>query len=469
MSSNLSIEEERDGCVSSRGAKKKNSVDMLHGPLAGKIILFAIPLAIASILQQLLNSTDSLFAGQWLGSSALAAVGGVAPVISLFVALFSGLAIGVNVVIAVHIGHDDIGKIRGAVQTTAIVAIAASVVIAVAGYASTDLILGWVSMPAEAWDDGVLYLHVYFVGVVFLVVYNLGSAVLRAKGDTKRPLYALAAAAFLNVALDFVAVDTLQMGVFGIALATVVADAVAAAIIVVFLLHEEEDYRLCLRGMRLYKTDLRTMLQVGIPAAVQGAVFSIANLAVQGAINDFGAAATAGSSAAQNYEIYTFFFINAFSQAAVTFIGQNYAARNYKRCDRIMIFCFCASLCTSVVLCLVFVLGGDVSLGIFTGDAAVLAFGFSRLRIVGLLEFMPTSYEVTAAGMRGMGWSVAPTVVVIIGSCILRIVYVYTIFPFVRSFESLMLIYPISWVVCGVTMITLFFIVRKRAYAKQGV
>ncbi len=459
---------ERDGSVSKQGTKKSNSIDMLHGPLLGKIVLFAIPLAIASILQQLLNSADSLFAGQYISSAALAAVGGVAPIISLFVALFSGLAVGVNVVIAVHIGHDDLEKIRGSVQTTAIVALAASVVVAVAGIASTDLILGWISMPAEAWADGALYLHVYFVGVVFLVVYNMGSAVLRAKGDTKRPLYALAAAAILNVILDYVAVAVLSSGVFGIAVATVVADAVCAVMVVWYLLHEEETFRLTFEGMHVVGTDLRTILQVGIPAAIQGAVFSIANLVVQGAINDFGSAATAGSSAAQNYEIYTFFLVNAFSQAAVTFVGQNYAARNYERCDKVMRICMGGALGVAIALCIIFVAGGQVSLGIFTADAAVLTFGFVRLNLVGLLEFMTATYEVTAAGMRGMGWSVLPTVVVIIGSCILRIVYVVGIFPYMRSFYNLMLIYPISWLVCGVTMVSLFFFVRKRAYAKQG-
>lgn len=171
-------------------SKKDNSIDMLHGPMAMKIVLFSIPLAITSILQQLLNSTDAVFAGQWLGSAALAAVGGVAPIISLFVAVFVGLSVGVNVVIAVHIGHDDLAKIRGAVQTTAIAAIACSLLLAIAGVFSTDSILASVNMPPEAWADGAQYLHVYFVGIVFLVVYNFGSAVLRAKGDSRSALRA---------------------------------------------------------------------------------------------------------------------------------------------------------------------------------------------------------------------------------------------------------------------------------------
>ena len=225
-------------------SKKTNSIDMLHGPLAKKIVLFSIPLAITSILQQLLNSTDAVFAGQWLGGNALAAVGGVAPIISLFVAVFVGLSVGVNVVIAVHIGHDDIDKIKGAVQTSAAAAVVCSLVLAVAGVLSTDFILAAVNMPAEAWAEGAQYLHVYFIGIVFLVIYNFGSAVLRAKGDTRRPLYALAIAAVLNIAFDYAAVEFLCLGVFGIAVGTVIADAVCAAVIVYFLLTEDESLSL---------------------------------------------------------------------------------------------------------------------------------------------------------------------------------------------------------------------------------
>ena len=447
--------------------KKSNSIDMLHGPMAGKIVLFSIPLAITSILQQLLNSTDAVFAGQWLGSAALAAVGGVAPIISLFVAVFVGLSVGVNVVIAVHIGHDDIEKIRGAVQTTAVAALVCSLVLAVAGVLSTDFILASVNMPVEAWADGAQYLHVYFIGIVFLVVYNFGSAVLRAKGDTRRPLYALAVAAVLNIVFDYLAVEVLGAGVFGIALGTVVADAVCAAIIVAVLLKEEETYRLTFRNFKVVGVDMKTLIHIGLPAALQGAVFALSNIIIQGEINGFGADATAGSSAAMNFEFYTYFFVNAFSQAAVTFIGQNYAAGQYKRCDTVMKFCMAASFVSTLVLSLLFTFGGDLFLGIFTTEAGALSFAYIRLWHVELFEFMPCSYEITASGMRGMGWSVLPTIVVVVGSCLLRIVYVFTLFPLIRSFENLMLIYPVTWIVTGATMIALYFFARKRAYSKK--
>lgn len=449
-------------------AKKANSIDMLHGPLAKKIVLFSIPLAITSILQQLLNSADAVFAGQWLGSAALAAVGGVAPIISLFVAVFVGLSVGVNVVIAVHIGHDDLDKIRGAVQTAAIAAVVCSVLLAVVGVLSTDFILASVNMPLEAWVEGAQYLHVYFVGIVFLVVYNFGSAVLRAKGDSTRPLYALAAAAILNIVFDYLAVAVFNAGVFGIAVGTVVADAVCAVIIVYFLLTEEEEYRLVLHGMKVVGVDLKMLIHIGLPAALQGAVFALSNIIIQGEINAFGSDATAGSSAAMNFEFYTYFFVNAFAQAAVTFIGQNYAAQKYDRCDKVMKFCMGASFAVSLALSLLFTLGGDLFLGIFTTEAGALTFAYSRLWHTELFEFMPCSYEVTASALRGMGWSVLPTIVVIVGSCLLRIVYIFTLYPFIASFENLMLIYPVTWLVTGSTMIALYFFARKKAYSKKS-
>ena len=446
-------------------AKKQNGIDMLHGPLPLKIILFAIPLALSSILQQLFNSADAVIVGQYIGSSALAAVGGVAPIISLFIATFVGLSIGSNVLIAVYIGRGELGRVRGGIQTTVIVALTCSLLMTVLGIVLTDPILEAVNVPQDAWDEARQYLHVYFAGVVFFVVYNFGSAVLRAKGDTRRPLYALALSVALNVILNYVAVVVCDAGVSGIALATVISNIVSSGMIVFYLLCEEETFRLSFSDFHASKADLRSLLYVGVPAGLQGAVFALSNVVIQGAINSFGTDATAGSAAAMNYEYYTYFFTSAFSQAAVTFIGQNYAAKQYDRCDSVMKFCMGASVGITLALSVLFVGLGDISLGVFTTEAGALSFGTIRMWQVELLECMPCSYEITAAGMRGMGWSVLPTVVVIVGSCLLRIVYVIAIFPAISSFENLMLIYPITWIITGSVMIALYFIARKRAYS----
>lgn len=445
---------------------KKNSIDMLHGPLPGKIILFAIPLALSSILQQLFNSADAIVAGRFIGSTALAAIGGVSPVITLLIGLFVGLSIGANVAIAIHIGHKELDRVHGAVQTTAIVTLVSSVALTAVGVFATEPILDAIDIPADARAEATGYLQAYFAGIVFFLVYNFGSAVLRAKGDTRRPLYALAVAVALNIVLNVVAVTVFDDGVVGIAVATDVSNAAAAGIIVWMLLHEEEAFRLDVQHLFVDADTLRTILYIGVPSGLQSVVFSLSNVAIQAAINGFGTAATAGSAAAMNYEYYTYFFVSAFSQAAVTFIGQNFAAGKLKRCDTVFRFCMGAAVVCAVVLSVLFVAAGNLALGAFTTDATAVAFGFVRLWHVELLECMPASYEVTAGALRGMGWSVLPTVVVVVGSCVLRIIYVFALFGAFGTFDALMNIYPVTWGITGATMLGLYVFARRRAYAQ---
>ena len=425
--------------------KKKNSIDMLNGPIPSRVILFAIPLALTSIFQQLFNTADSVVAGRFIDNAALAAVGGVAPIIALFVSLFVGLSIGANVVVAVHIGHQDYSRIRGAIQTTAIVSLVSGIALTLVGIVATDPILGLVNMPLDAWDQ---------------------ARILRAKGDTRRPLIALAIGALLNIFFDVCATVVLGMGVAGIALGTVVANAVSAGLIVFFLLTEEDTYRLTFKGIRIVPDDLKQLLYIGIPSGMQGMVFSLANVVVQSAINSFGTDATAGSSAALNYETYAYFVVNAFAQAAVTFTGQNYAAGKLDRCDKIFRFCMIAAIGFSFIVGGTFVLFNEVFLSFFTTEAATLVFAVSRMWHICLLEFMTSSYEVSAAAMRGMNWSILPTIITVVGSCVLRIVFIFTLFPLVYSYDNLLLIYPVSWIVTGVSMLILYVIARKRAYAK---
>lgn len=445
-----------------------HSIDMLNGSIPSRIILFAIPLALTSIFQQLFNTADAIVAGRFIDSAALAGVGGVAPVISLFVTMLVGLSIGANVMIAVHIGHKDYDRIRGALQTTAVMAIVTGVLFSIISFLLTDPILDAINVPTEAWADAQTYLHVFFAGMVFLFIYNFASAALRAKGDSRRPLFALAIGAALNAILNVVATQVFGLGVFGIALATVISNAVAAALVVWFLLTEEENYRLTFKGMKVVHDDLRHLLYIGIPSGCQGAAFALSNVIVQMAINGFGTDATAGSSAALNYEVYSYFIVNAFAQAAVTFTGQNYAAGKLDRCNKIFRFCMIGSACFSFGLSIILVGFENIFLSFFTTETAALTFAVARMWHVCLIEFMTTSYEVPAAAMRGMGWSILPTIITIVGSCLLRIIYVFTVFNLVYSYENLLLIYPITWVITGTSMIVLFVIARKRSYAKAN-
>jgi len=442
------------------------NIDMLHGPLLGRIILFAIPLALSSILQQLFNSADAIVAGRFIGSSALAAVGGTMPVISLLIGLFLGLSVGTNVAVAVRIGQGDLVHVSGVVRTTAVVTLVSSVVLTVVGLATTQPIIDAIGMPADARLEADQYLRIYFGGIVFYLVYNFGAAVMRARGDSRRPLYALAVAVALNVVLNLFTVQVLGWGVVGIALATDLSNAVAAGIVVWFLVHEEGPCRLELRHLRPERSSLAMILHIGIPAGLQSVVFSLSNVLIQAAINGFGTAATAGSSAAMNFEYYTYFFVSAFASTAVTFIGQNYAAGDRGRCDTIFRYCMILSLVSSTVLCVLFVGLGKVALGLFTSEAVALSFASVRMWHVELLEMLPSAYEITAGAMRGMGWSVLPTVITVFGSCVLRIVFVFLLFPRFGSFEALMDIYPISWVITGGAMIALYILVRRRAFAR---
>ena len=335
----------------------------------------------------------------------------------------------------------------------------------VVGMLITGPILDAIGMPAEATEEAAWYLRIYFAGSVFFLAYNFGSAVLRAKGDTRRPLYALAAAMLLNVVLNVIAVTVFNAGVIGIAIATDISNALSAAIVIRMLLHEEDAFRLEPRHLAVDGKALKMILYIGLPSGLQSMVFSLSNVIIQAAINSFGADSTAGSAATMNYEYYTYFFVSAFSQAAVTFIGQNFAAGNLKRCDSIVRICMAAAVLSAFTLSAIFVGLGNISLGAFTTEAAALGYGTIRMWHVELLECMTSTYEVTAGAMRGMGWSVLPTIVVIVGSCLLRIAFIFWVFPSMNDYTSLMNIYPITWTVTGTTMIALFFFARHRAYA----
>lgn len=417
--------------------RDSNSIDMLHGPLLGKIITFAIPLALASILQQFFSSTDAMFAGRFVGSTALAAIGGVAPVIALLVGLFLGLSMGANVTIAMRIGRGDMVRVRSAVHTAAGMALVCSVVLTAMGLLATEPILSAMSIPGDARVEAGQYLRIYFAGISFFQIYDFSAAILRAKGDTKRPLYALAVAALANAVMDYIAV-AVGAGVPGIALGTVAANGIAGGMLVWFLLHEEGAFRLNPREISLEPAAVKSILHIGIPSGAQGVVFSLSNVIIQSEINGFGTAAIAGCAAASNFEYYSYYFINAFSQAAVTFIGQNYAAGEPARCDRIMKLCMA---------------GG------------VLDFAHRRFMLSLAFDWMIASYEITASGMRGMGWPVLPTLVTVFGTCVLRLVYVLGLFPLIGSFEMLTAVYPISWLMTGAIMIALFFYVRRQAFA----
>ncbi len=310
-------------------------MDMLHGSIFRKLLLFALPLIASGILQQSFNSVDVAVVGQFASNQALAAVGSNGLVISLIINLFIGISVGANVVIAHYIGRKDEQGIQNAISTTAVIAATSGIFLLITGLVIAKPLLEALDTPEDVMDLAVLYLRIFSLGMPFMMIYNFGAAILRSMGDTKRPFYSLVIAGVINVGLNLLLVIGFKMSVAGVAIATVASNIVNAAIIICFLTHEKGIFRLKLKKLSVSKPELRKILQIGVPAGIQGMVFSISNVFVLATINSFGSAAVAGSSAALNYEYYCYFVVSAFAQAAVAFISQNYGAGKIERCKNI--------------------------------------------------------------------------------------------------------------------------------------
>lgn len=435
----------------------KNEIDMLHGPLFMKMIMFTLPLAASSILQQLFNSVDVAVMGRFASSQALAAVGSNAPVISLLINLFMGVSMGANVIISNHIGQNDRRSIRDAISTVGLVAIVSGLLMMVVGILVARPILTMMDTPADVLDMAVTYLRIFFLGIPFFMIFDFGSAILRSMGDTRRPLYILVAAGIVNTILNLVFVIIFHMGVAGVAIATSIANAVSAALIIYLLLHEKEPYRLRPKKLYIEWKELKRMLQIGVPAGLQGIVFSVSNVLLQASINGYGSDAIAGSAAAVNFEYYCYFIIGAFNGAAISFTGQNYGAGLNHRVKRIFAICLFMGFVGCAALNWFFIWQEDFFLRLFTDSPAVIAFGKTRMHIALAWQSIAAFYEISGSVLRGMGKSIEPTLITVFGTCLLRIVWIYTIMPGWRGFDHLITVYPVSWAITAVMMLGLYF------------
>lgn len=431
----------------------KEKVDMLNGPLFMKILIFALPLAASSLLQQLFNSVDVAVVGRFASSKALAAVGSNAPVISLLINLFIGISMGANVVISNHLGQRDEQSIRHAISTVTLVAAISGLLLMCIGIGVARPILELMDTPSDVLDMAVLYLRIYFIGIPFFLIFNFGAAILRSVGDTRRPLYILVVAGIINTVLNLIFVIGLGMSVEGVAIATAVANAISAAWIIQLLRKEPGAIQLQFKHLRIYKKELKRMLQIGVPAGLQGMVFSISNVVVQSAINGYGAAAIAGSAAAVNFEYYCYYIIVACNGAAISFIGQNYGAQKYDRVRRIYRICLLMGVVGCFIANALFTWQNQFFLSFFTTDAEVIRYGAIRMEGVLLFQFIACSYEVTGSALRGMGESMLPTIMTVFGTCILRIIWVFAVLPHYTGFAHLLQVYPLSWILTGAMVI----------------
>ena len=447
--------------------KKTKEMDMLNGGLAGKLILFSIPLAFSSILQQLFNSADVAVVGRFAGSAALAAVGGNSPVINLLINMFVGLSIGANVIIANFIGQGREDKVKEAVHTVMSVALISGVSLLVIGIIIAKPILLMINTPSEVINLAVLYLRIYFLGMPFVMVYNFGAAILRSTGETRKPLYCLIISGIINILLNLLLVIVFHLSVAGVAIATVIADGVSAFLVVYFLSHSDDAIRLNIRELSLNKEIVVKVIKIGAPAGLPGVVFSLSNVFIQSAINGFGTHAMAGSSAGLNYEYFTYYMINAFNQTAVTFTSQNYGAKDLERCKRAFRISLVTGMALTLVMSFIFVGATDFFAGIYTNDPVAIKYAIIRMKHVTLLECLTGVYEISGGALRGMGHSLLPALLTVIGSCGFRVVWLYTVFKVVPTFTMLMNVYPVTWVITGAMVMTSYLIIRKRIEAGQ--
>ena len=439
-------------------------MDMLSGTLWDRILLFALPLAASSILQQLFNSVDLAVVGRFASSpaEATAAVGCNSPVINLIVNLFTGVSVGANVVIANHLGagkKEDAGR---SVHTAMLLSVIGGILLMAVGLIAAQPLLTVMGTPADVLEGAVLYLRIYSIGLPFIMVFNFGSAILRSIGDTKRPLVCLIATGTLNACLNMVFVIVFHLDVAGVAIATVLANAVSAALVVFFLTREKSEVRLDLRCLAIHSQDLIPILKIGIPAGIQSMLFSVSNVIIQSVTNSYGTAAVAGSAVAVNFESFSNFVTTSFNQAAITFTGQNLGAGKYDRCRRVFRLCMTYTLVLTGLFGLVTVIWRAPFASIFTADSMVIEYASIRMMIVMSTKFLTTVYEIPGSAMQGMGHSFTPAILTVFGTCIFRLLWVWSVCRIFPAFEVLLLVYPVSWVITGTAVLIAYYAVRKK-------
>ena len=435
--------------------------DLTRGSILDKVLLFAIPLALTSMLQQLFNATDVAVVGKFASTEAMAAVGGNAPVVSLLVNVFTGLSVGANVIIARNIGAKNPQGARRAVSTAMVLPLLCGLFIAVFGNIIAAPIVGLLGVPEEVAPYSIMYLRIYFGGAPFILLYNFEAAIFRSNGNTRTPLVCLFAGGVLNVAANLFFVLVLHMDVDGVAIATVLSNAVSSILMLKQLLAEESLIHVDLRSLFIDMPSLRQIVRIGLPAALQSAVFSISNLCIQSAINSLGSDVMAASSAAFNIEIFIFFIINAFGQTLVTFVGQNHGAREYRRCREIVRKTLIADWCITTAASIIMIITAESLMGLFTDDPGIVALGALRIRILMYSETLNIFMDNLSGAMRGLGKSLIPALITLIGVCGTRITWVFTGFRIYHTFFSLMMLFPVSWGISALVIIIMYIRTRN--------
>lgn len=439
-------------------------IDMLHGALTPKIIMFAIPLALMGALEQLFNAADTAMLGTFVGVEAMAAVGANTPLIGILVSLFMGLSLGSNVIIARFIGAGRPELVGKAVQTSVLFSLVTGVVLTIIGEIFANPMLVWLDVPADVLGMAETYLRIYLLGLPVIGLYNFEAAIMRARGDTGTPLLVLAVASILNAVLNY-AFILIGWDIAGVAAATVIANAVSALLLLRSLMYSKDIIHLSTHHVKLSFAMLKDVLGIGFPAAIQGVVFSVANILIQAAINGLGPAAMAASAADFVIEINVYAFVNAFAQATTTFVSQNYGAGQLVRSFRVTKIGMILTVIVPVTVGAIVMYFADPLLHLFSDDAEVINLGIQRLWIVMLPIFTQGFIDVFSGALRGYGFSMPPAILTLVGVCGVRLSWLYLIFPQNPTFANLMICYPASWIITGLFMMLMYKHYRK--YIKE--
>ncbi|MFQ9093805.1 MAG: MATE family efflux transporter, partial [Ruminococcus sp.] len=434
------------------------------------MLMFALPLMLSSILQLLFNAADIVVVGKFAGDNSLAAVGSNTALINLLTNLFIGLSIGANVVAARHYGAKAWDDLRRTVHTAMLLSMLSGALLLVLGVIGAEQMLIWMQTPEEVLPLATVYLRIYFLGMISTMVYNFGSALLRAVGDTKRPLYFLLCAGIINVILNLLFVIGFQMDVMGVAIATVISETVSALLVLRCLVKEKGGIHLELRAMRIDRKKMLQILRIGLPAGFQGVVFALSNVVIQSSVNIFGNIVVAGNSAAANLEGFVYMAMNAFYQTTLSFVSQNYGAGEQKRINRIVLLGEACVIVTGTLLGNMVVFFGNDLLQIYSNNPEVIAAGMVRLHYISMIYALCGIMDVMVGALRGIGYSIMPMIVSIVGVCVLRLIWLATVFqiPEFHKIETVYLSYPVTWILTSLVYIVFFVWIRIRSARKKS-
>lgn len=446
--------------------EKRFSLDMTEGPFLKKILLFSVPLMLTGLLQLAYNSADVIVVGRFVGSEALAAVGSTGSLVNLFLNVFLGLSMGSGVMVARHIGERDDKKLEKCVHTAMLLSFICGLFIGAVGFFASSYMLRLMDVPDDVIELASLYLKIYFLGSPGLLAYNFGASIIRATGDTKRPLYILTLSGLVNVILNLVLIIVFKMGVSGVAIATIVSQYLSAFLIIIYLTKMPNACRLIFGKLGINKSELKSIIRLGLPAGIQNSLFSVSNVIIQSTVNSFGSVAMAGIAAGSNFDSYVYTCTNAVAQTTMNFTSQNMGAKKYRNIGKVYRYCLSITVVVGLAMGWFGRIFGNQIVGLFSDDPQVIAIGAERLKLIMPFYFFCSLMDVAACQIRGMGKSFEPMIVSLVGACGIRLFWIYFILPLNHTLIFLYWAYPLSWSLTFFAQFALYFIVKKQMRIK---